>query len=365
MSNKQKAKKHLEKSLERDLREIRDGSRKEVSSVCQRYLKAIVDTRNAPKVGVPTNIGGHPGQTAIQRFTQQLEVVTGSGSLGFCAVQPSYTRGLVSGQSGPWQSGNQMWYSNATSFAGATPLPLPLNTPPLGTAIAGWSQSPYRRSATTQSSDLMWRIVGCTITVTPTSSFSDQNGRIVLLEAPSHVPLNDTGGAGFDLAAAESFPTARVLRAVQTGAQSEKIVLNWHPKSSAFSNTRNDFDFNYIEPGQPSATQTPGLNGLMVVFHAKSGTAFHCEVTCMYEMKGKMVPGVKPRLTDSRGMDLIQNTLARKLISGYVGKPEHVYESYLSQAWTMARKTGRWIKEHERELMDGAGKALGTIAGFI
>jgi hypothetical protein len=85
----------------------------------------------------------------------------------------------------------------------------------------------------------------------------------------------------------------------------------------------------------------------------------------MYEVKGIQVPNLKPRLVDSRGMDLIQNTLACKMVDGYVGKPEHVYESYLAHAWTMAKKAGGWLKEHEKSLAEGAAKAVSTIAGFI
>lgn len=360
MNKSSKVKKAIDQSLERDVRAIREGSRREISPICQRYLKALVDTRSAPKVGVPTNIGGHPGRTAIVRYTQQIETTTAGSGIAAVSIAPLGNETTTS-RTGPFLNTSPIVFTDAT-FTGTT-LPAEGGAFSTGVQRTGWTQSTYDVSSM-NGSKLLYRLVGCTLTVFPDGSFSTQNGRIVLCEAPSHASLNDS--VPLDLTTVQSFPQSRVIRAVQTGAQSEKIVLNWHPKSgSAAGRFYNDFDFRSAAVGSTPPSVMPPVNGLLLVMQGNAATSFHIEVTAMYEVKGTAVPNLKPRLVDSRGMDLIQNSLACKLVDGYVGKPEHVYESYLSHAWTMAKKATSWIRENEKQLIDGAAKAVSTIAGFI
>lgn len=355
----------LDKNLERDFNEIRDGSRKVVSKVCQNYLKAIVDTRNAPKVGVPTLAGGMPGKTAIVRFTNQIEVTVGTGGIGFISVAPVSHRVSTHSNGGPFSDSNIMT-STGPTYSGTT-IPSAGASLPVGVFVGGWVQSPYKLGGV--QTDLQYRLVGLTMSIFPDSSFMDQNGRIAILEAPGHQPLNFV--VSQPLSTLESYPGVRVVRGTQTGAQSEKINLNWHPMSgastaatSAGGENFNDFDFVDHRLVPAAGSITPVMDGLMIACFGKAGTQFHVELTGMYEMRGKSIPGVKPRLVDSRGMDLISNVIASKLISGYVGKPEHVYESYLAKAWGAAKSSASWVSTHNKELMEGAGRALDMIGGF-
>lgn len=363
-----RARESLERDFNRDVSEIRNGSRKVVSKVCQDYLKALVDTRNAPKVGVPTLQGGMPGRTGVVRYTQQLEVFTGTTGAGFLHVKAAAHSVSASNNAGPYNNTNSLTFTGPT-FAGTT-IPTHSISTPTGVFQSGWTQSPHRLVVSGPQNDLQWRPVGITITLFPDSSLLAQNGRIVLLEAPGHDLLNEN--LSDLLLGLESYPEARVIRGTKTGSQEEKYVLNWHPKSGSVHGgalgaeaSFSDFNFNDHRGVVPSSSSTPQFDGLMVAFFADAGLQFHCEVTCMYEVKGKIITSVKPRVVDSRGMDLISNIIAAKMLSGYVGKPEHVYESYLAKAWSSAEKTAGFVSKHSQELMNGAGKALDLIGGFV
>lgn len=354
-----KTKKAIDDSFRKDYESIKRGSRAELSTLGKDYMKAIVDTRAAKKVGVPTMIGGDPGSTGIERYVQQLEVFSGADGFGFVTLNLNDNQNNTT-VAGPFNDTGNVWYT--TSAYTST------NIPPEGTTIlsgvlkTGWTQSPYR-SSSSPAKDLQWRPVGCTVKVFPESSFADQNGRIVLIEPANHVKLNEAQIPG---ASVESAPRARVVRGTQTGSQNEQIVLNWHPKS----NSRNGFVSNdlafkgYDVPVAPTDTYH-GVRDGCILFFAKPGTQFHVEICVMYEVKGLFITDLKPRLTNSRDMDLVFNTFRHKNISGYVGKPEHVYESYLGRAWEIAKKTAGFISKHEKEISQTAGTALRAIGGFI
>lgn len=363
-----KAERVMERDFSRDVAEIRDGSRKELSRTCQNYLKAIVDTRNAPKVGVPTLAGGMPGRTAVERYTQQLEVSIGTNGVGWIHVGVSSHAGNDHDNAGPYSNANVFTYTGST-YTGTT-YPLDGSSTLAGVTNLGWSQSPHSIQPNNRG-ELQYRPVGATITVFPESSFLDQNGRIALLEAPGHVAIN--GLVSIPITTVESYPEARVIRGTQSGAQSEKVVLNWHPTSGSLGpipadnhgSNFNDYDFVDHRNESPTSAQVPEFKDMFIAFFGAPSTQFHVEVTGMYEMRGLNIPDLRPRVVDSRGMDLVANVLAAKMISGYVGKPEHVYESYLAKAWTTAKKTAGWLSKHEQELINGAGKALEIAGGFI
>lgn len=343
---------------------IMNGSRKEISTVCQKYLKALVDTRAAPKTGIPTLIGGYPGRTGIVRFTEQIEVSTGATSFGFLGLHLANadSSGRVAG---PFRDTNNFVFSNAAWGPPAT-IPRAGSVLPTGLNLSGWSQS-KRLAADGTGANLakyfQYRLVGCTVKVFPESSFATQNGRIALLEPPGHEAVN---GNGVDFSAndLESSPTAHVIRGVQTGDQAEQIVLNWHPRSSkdsTVSYSEQDFEFSGLGSVPSIPSQVPVISDGIIGFYATPGTMFHIEISGMYEVRGLSVTDLQPRLTDSRGMDLVLNTLAHKMISGYVGRPERVYEGYLHQTWKAAQELYGNVKSATGAVSD----VLTTIAGFL
>lgn len=355
-----------EDRAKREFESIRDGSRKELSLVCQKYLKALVDTRAAPKVGVPTLVGGYPGRTGIERYTNQLEVITGEQNFGFLSLN-LIDGGTSTTISGPFSDTNTMEYSMANYSAAA--IPHAGNSPAGDTTITGWTAATRSMLAPNVTAEqFQWRLVGCTVKIFPDSSFSDQNGRIALYEPPGHAPLNRASDVVGTLI--ESAPTTRVVRGVQTGSQREQIVLNWHPRASNIDvlgnpvvSNQNDLAFTNLGWKQQTSTGARHVYAKdgVICFFAKKETSFHVEVTAMYEVRGRSVTDVAPRLTDSRGMDLVMNMLSHKLISGYVGVPERVYESYLHQAWKSAKEMGGTLKKGASAVSD----VLTTIAGFL
>jgi len=358
-----RTKKVIQDSFQKDFEEIKRGSRSELSSVAKDYLKAIVDTRSAPKVGVPTNIGGFPGRTGVERYTQQLEVSTGTNGFGYVTVNLSdvdISLGLDA--AGPFNDRTQIEYTMA-SYAG-TAIHQEAASVAAGVQQAGWAQSKHFCTTSTQSG-LQWRVVGCTMKVFPDSSFMDQNGRIILLEPPSHLPVNRS--SSFTSSSLESAPTSRVVRATQTGSQKEAIVINWHPKGSrGYESTgHDDFAFYSTYPNTNQPAKVLGAKDLIMGFVCEAGTQFHVEITAMYELKGTYITNLKPRLVDSRGMDLIQNVFSSKMVAGYVGVPEQIYESYMYKIWEGAKKFGGFLSKHESEIVSGIGTGLKAIGGFM
>jgi len=360
-SKSHKIKKTISDSFQRDFEEIKKGSRNEMTTVSQNYLKAIVDTRSAPKVGVPTNIGGFPGRTGIVRYTEQVEVYTGTAGFGYVSV--NLTGNQLSPYGGPFNDTPVIEYTSAV-FTGNSIAAM--GSPvPAGMGQNSWQKSEFKRAGLVES-DLQYRVVGCTIKVFPEASALSQNGRIILLEPPSHAPLNSSFIATGP--AIENAPTARVIRAVQTGELREQVVLNWHPKGYTGDKFgTGDFDFQTANPTPVSPFGILPATDLVVAFQCSTGTPsqFHVEVTAMYELRGLRVTNVKPRLVDSRGMDLIQNVFSSKIISGYIGKPEHIYESYLYKIWEGARKVGGFLSKHEKEITEGVGRGLKALGGFM
>lgn len=356
--NKSKAMKTMDKTeqeiAKKEYENIRDGSRKEVSIVCQKYLKALVDTRAAPKVGVPSLIGGYPGRTGIVRYVEQFEASIGMLGMGYIALNYAATRS-AGRLGGPFNNTNNIEYTDGSFNSNSLPqagiiLPGGVNHLP-------WSQSKFDTTALglQPASSLQYRLVGATVTIFPTSSVLTQNGRIVLVEPPGHVALN--AGGAINAGPVESLPTAHVIRGVQPSNGNNKVVLNWHPRDTSTFNGFESDDFSFKDTGDAGLTPTPtvifGNDGVILLLGAVA-TNFHVEVCGMYELRGKLVSDLAPRLTDSRGMDLVMNTLSHKLISGYVGKPERVYEGYLHRAWKSAK-----------ELAGSAYRNRGAISGAL
>lgn len=133
--SRKKATKAMDENLARDLKSIEKGARDELSSVAQDYLRAIVDTRNAKKTGVPTLLGGDPGETGVDSFTQKIRVSTGTQGYGFLAVN---VMDWASSQNtgGPFQDGRVFTYTGNT-FTGDA-IPQYGSSLGLGTEVRGW-----------------------------------------------------------------------------------------------------------------------------------------------------------------------------------------------------------------------------------
>jgi hypothetical protein len=362
-SKSNKTKKALERSIQRDVDSIRRGARDELTPVARDYLNALVDPRNAKLCGIPTAVGGYPGATQVLRYSDVIEVSTGTTGWGFISLRPASVGSLPSQVSGPFSNTANVFWSDV-GFVGST-LPSVGATLPTGTSKAGWTSSPAALPGfVLEDADFGYRCVGASIEIFPESSFADQNGTIGLLEIPGHTLINVAGSKNMNQLL--SLSQTRVLRGTQTGAQSEKIVLNFHPRSHSEAGlNQNDFEFVFPGTGVSPTGVVPPIDCLLILLKATSGTMFQCRITAMYEAIGVKTTGRRARLVDTRGMDLIMNSIASKTASGYVGKPHHIYEGYLSAAWRTAKKLGGWVKAHERELADGAGRAMSTIAGLL
>jgi hypothetical protein len=366
--NKNNHTKAIDKSLEADLRSVERGSRKELSSVAQKYVRALVDPISASNVGVPTSIGGYPGRTNVSKSVLKFQVKIGTGGVGFAYTSicppPGSSQNYVTG---PFSDSVGVQYTDGT-FAGNS---IQQQGAAKDSGIAGSSLWPssYFTTGGAQGSKMNYRVVGHTLKVFPTSSFSSQNGVIHLLEAVGHESMN--GGSYLTEPTLTSLEQTRTIRATQTGSQAEQLVVNWHPRTGAnFDVGEGSFsDFSFVGAGNGTILTYGSLampaNGLILFVTGASQTTFEVEVCTMWELRGTAVRGLKPRLVDQRGLDLVFNALASKTVSGYVGKPEHVERGYLAAIWHGARKAWGWASQHEKELMGVAKGAAQALAGIV
>jgi hypothetical protein len=222
-----------------------------------------------------------------------------------------------------------------------------------------------------------FRCVGACIEIFCEASFSTSSGEITLLEMPGHIcPQGSAtpagGGLTYDKIASNSH--ARTIRATQTSSQQEKIVLNFHPRMASphygvqFEGV-NDFAYQYPSHDngiQPSTSHVQPWSLIVAVSGVSFPLTFHYTVTAIYEIVGSNIQG-KVRPVDSRGMDLVHNVLMSKNLSGYVGKPEQIEESYLHQAWKHATKSlGGLVTGKAKGLLESAAThGLEALGGFL
>lgn len=361
--------KSLDHEIQEEFRAIRDGSRKVMSKTCQKYLAALVSPRTSPKVGVPTLLGGSIGKTKIVTTKAVGKFECGAGGWGFVklsnpglstvnATLPVKTVGPFGGVGGPPCG------SFSTSAWGGSSLAQSDSG-----VVAGITEFVWISNYTTANSraGFQYRLVGMSIEVFPESSFSTQNGALALYEFSGH--LDATRDATLLLSTIEGFESTRNIRATQTGSLTEKIVINWHPRCSASDSnhagfpvieTKNDFAFTNGTAVGYQATQLPS-DGLIVIAEGAPNTQFHYTCSAIWELRGSAVDGKKPRLVDSRGMDLVMNTIAAKRQDGYVGRPEAVKESYMGHALHVANQLGIT----RQGVASAALGAIKTIGGFI
>jgi len=361
---KQAADKSDRDEIGRNIETIRRGNG--LSEICKDYLDQVVDCSTKKPVGAPTLMGGVPGKTGVFRLKEELRVVVGTAGYGFLSV--CYSDAQIGGvPCGPFNDAPVFSYSTAT-YAGT-------DVSARGTALSfgvinkGWTLSQRALSdyaLPDAQNAYQWRMVSGLAECTNTTAVLDQNGTIVMWEPPNHGTANSSNF--YDLTQCESERTSRVVRAENNGEVVDKVALNFHPKAlhTANGDEINDFTFNTFNTvplGLP-ISRTPGLSQALIVLQGKPGDTFHFTVSAVYEAKGRLIQGIKPRITDEHGMNIVFNTLAAKALDGYVGNPRRVADGYLAKAWEVSKKIGGWVKQHEATIMKGTGAFLKGIAGL-
>lgn len=349
--------------MSRNIETIRRGNG--LSSICKDYLDQVVDCSTRKPVGAPTLMGGVPGKTGVFRLKEELRVIIGTAGYGYLNI--SYSDSQAGGvPTGPFTDAPVFSYTTAT-YAGTDMLSRGAGLP-IGVVNKGWTLS--QRSLTDYAvadaqNAYQWRMVSGLAECTNTTAVLDQNGTVVMWEPPNHGTANSA--VPYDLTLCEAERTSRVVRAENTGDVVDKVALNFHPKALNISlgDEVNDFYFNTFNAvPTPSIARTPGLSHAFFVLQGKPGDAFHFTVSAVYEAKGRLVQGIKPRITDEHGMNIVFNTLAAKALDGYVGNPRRVADGYLAKAWEISKKIGGWVKQHEATIMKGTGAFLKGIAGL-
>jgi len=349
----------MDRELRDEFRLIRDGSRRVLSKTCQKYLASLVSPSTGPLVGVPSLLGGVIGDTKVIQTKAVGKFTIGSGGWGFVKLSnPGLEAvGSLLYSIGPFHTIPCGAYSDG-GWAG---------TALLGTALGaavGITNFPWTSdySSTQLSGAFLYRLVSMSIEVFPESSYVSQNGALTLYESSAHADMTRT--ASRSLQDIEGYNTSRTIRATQFGDLSEKIVINWHPRTetsatgptSGIPDSRNDFNFVNPQAAGFTTTQMPS-DGLMVFAEGAPNTIFHFKCVANWELKGSAVHGKKARLADSRGMDLVMNTIR---LDGYTGKPGVVVESYMAKALHLAGSLGIT----KQKVGDFAIKAISNVAGF-
>jgi hypothetical protein len=390
--NRQKVIKAIERDVGEQARDIAEGSRNVLSAVGQAYLKALVDTPAAGDSGIPSNSGGYPQKTSIIKLRCEGDFYNGINGMGFVSANPGLTSWQSSVANSPSVSQAGGPFSNVT-VAVHTPLNSTLTGIPHpfsgGIGLADvrpttWANAPWAVPGVGHTGDVLWRQVGSTLEVFPNSSLGGtataQSGDIALLETPGHV---DPGIAQpMDVAGFQTMNTTRIVRGIDIGGTKEKIVVNHHPLetalaansgSSGASFVQSDFAFNDSAGG--SAQRIPQFGGggvnvcnrgpLVVQTSGTPGSSYHFTLTTMFEVKGRIVQDLEARVVDGRAMDLIQNALATKILSGYVGSPPMVEKSYFTQIAAVASAAGDVLWKKGKEwLGNAAHAALAEFGGF-
>nr|APG77012.1 hypothetical protein [Beihai narna-like virus 5] len=357
--------KHDRDEMEFAINSIRRGHG--LSPIAEAYLLQMVDCTTRKPVGTPSLLGGVPGNTEVYRLKQELRVTVGQNGYGFLVVNYSDTSD-GSLLSGPFNDVPVFSYSTI-AFTG-TSLPArgaPISATP-GVRNEGWTLSPLQVSTfgTAAQTEYSWRCVAAIAECTNTTAVLEQEGSIVLWEPPNHASLNANGG--YNMSTIQAQRTARVVRAQNGADHVDKVALNWHPKmlETYLGSESSDFAFSCVNaPPTLQFSLMPSVKDGVMVFQGSPGNTFHVTVSCIYEAKGSRARGVKPRLTDEHGMNIVFNVLAAKSLDGYAGNPRRIADGYLAKAWEVAKRLGSsFIKESERRIMSGAGSTLKTLAGI-
>ncbi len=334
--------KALDKDLERQIAEIRTGSRKVMSSISQEYLAMMADPKRAKPCRSPTPNGGFVGRTGLSVMKVAGTFACGTQGVGCVAWSP---RG-----SGPYSDRAACLYTDATNtMNGVSSLPTSTG---VGITALYWSQSPYT-AAGSNATFLQYRPVASAIYVYPRGAATAQSGDLYLHESPAH-----SGCTTFN--ALFGHRVTRAIRGVQVGSAETELCLNWHPVGYTVGDGADDFGWS----NQSSAVSSIAAATLAVAAVGAAGTDYHFEIYSVYEVVGSQASGLKAQLMDSRGMDLICAVIASKTISGWVAKPHHAQTSYLAQAWGWAKKLGQGLR-NDLEGKDSVVRQLGSLVGTL
>lgn len=307
----------LDKAVEADARSIAEGSRSVMSEPVQRYLEYLVDPRGNQMGRVPYGPGFYKRSSAVEVVCRGT-VAVGTLGNGWLLVSPS--------NAGPTSNGICAVTTTA-AYASLQP-PYAIGA---GSAATSWAEAPYTLPQTPE--NVLYRVVACAIYLTPTGSATAQDGTLYMLEYPGHMcdVMSDT--------TFQSHPETRTVRAIQLGDPSILNVLNWHPMRAYQSSITgagvlgstpvDDFAFRATPAGIGTTFNYPELG---VCISGTTGTQFAFEIRCGYEVIGAAAVAPQPTVYDSRGMDLVFNTLSMKGISGWIGKPSHAEHAYYAAA---------------------------------
>jgi len=324
-----RTKKALDRSFERDFKEIRDGSRDRMSTPAREYMEAVIDPKRSKSTGIPTLMGGEPGWTATTTFTTSFDVKVGTAGYGFLAIGDRKA-GFYNNRAIATYSSNSSTFT--TSEAALT------------SATAGVSSVLFSRSPYTTLDNVAYRLVGLSVEFTPDTAVLDQNGKIIIYEFPSH---NGTATeTQYNVLATRL--RKRIIRNVIPGDARVKYSLNLHPRyevvgtSGHYLTPGESPPFSFLQFTDTSVTGFASIAGVIAI-SATEGTSLNCEINAMYEYRGDSVLNTKPRLTDSRGMDLALNTFRMKKLSGWVGVPHDVASGYWAHLWDVFKQEGQSV----------------------
>jgi len=300
----------VDRELEKDYKDILETPYQEMSGLGRRYLDCVIDPKRASPARIPTLMGGDPGLTSLIKTKIETTVTIGTSGFGYILLgSPSYN-GFYSDRSAICYTGAS--FAGTTVSAGAA----------TGVNFAAFP-TPYTAASATQQYD--YRLVGMSVEVFPTSSVTNQNGSIGMLEPASRSSL---GGSNADQLG--SWTRARYVRGTQIGDPSVKVVLNIHPQEQVILNaptsTLSPFEFINFSGGA-AVLDANGQAGI-VWFEGIAGTNFKFEVYATYEFRGKGAPNPKVGLTNERDMNLALNTFRFKSLSGWVGHPMDAHRGY-------------------------------------
>ncbi len=344
---KKKTVRKLDESLAEDLRSISEGSRKKMSKLAQCYLDCVVDPKRSKPARIPSLIGGDPGSTSVIKVKLAGTVFVGTAGFGFIHIVDPFGGGFYSDR--------VLGHYSAVTFAGTT---VASSTATTGCNALSLTASPY----TTAQALWSYRLVGLSCEVFPTSSVTNQAGKIGILEPAAHESV--VGKSDTDLS---TWKRSRLLRGAQLGTVQDKIVGNVHPESFTPDNIKqnNPFEFRKWTTANSTAVDATYGTSLVIWFTgAASVNSYQFEISVVYEFKGKGSPNQKVGLTDERGMNLVLNTFRTKELSGWVGKPEHAIASYYTQTAHIASK----VEEGIRRGVDVAKDVLSvarSVGGFF
>lgn len=331
---KTKISKAMDSDIPRQIRSLKSDSRNNLSIPAKRYLKCVIDPQNADPHPIPTLLGGYVKDVACFK-TRSLGTIKTNSASGFGFMTIFGPQG-----SGPYRDR----FLGTKSESTYTPLVTQTNPSTANVAGLTWADAPYT-AATAAPADVNYCLVGLAVYVRPISAATVMNGRIVILEDPSHINLND-----FTFDELAGFPNARVVSGVDLSSTDPDLVLNWHPCSRGSDNVphqsssdlgqQNDFGWYYNVLANNTSSQDCDL---AVAFAGDGSTSYSYEIHAVWEARGRRVKPTDRVVFDSRGMDLVLSTFGDKTESGYHEKPRKVQEVYEAHAAYHAEETNQAV----------------------